>query len=173
MNRKNKNILIGGLAAIVLVMAVGYAAFATTLNINGTASITSSWHVGFDTTKTTAVAGTAGKTGATAPTGTISFTDDQNATVNASLIQPGDTVVFTFTVKNTGNVAAKLGTPSLTVTSANSSIDFSVSNPASTSLAATTGTTTFTVTATFKSSVTSAAGNEKATAKVTLNATQA
>ena len=35
----NKNILIGGLIAIVVVMVSGYAAFATQLNINGTAKV--------------------------------------------------------------------------------------------------------------------------------------
>ena len=43
--------LLGGLLAIVLVMAVAFAAFSTSLNITGNASITSSWNVGFDTTK--------------------------------------------------------------------------------------------------------------------------
>lgn len=168
----NKNVMIGGLLAIVLAMAVGYAAFSTQLNINGTANITGSWHVGFDTTKTTAVQGTPGLSGATAPTGTIVFTNDQTATLNAKLNQPGDKVVFTMTVKNTGNLKAKLSTPTLNVTSANDKITFTVGTLGSSSLAANTGTTTFTVTATFNSSATSATGNEVAKATVSLNATQ-
>ena len=40
-----KNLIIGGLLAIVLIMAVGYAAFATNLNINGSSAITSNWDV--------------------------------------------------------------------------------------------------------------------------------
>ena len=53
MEGKNKNILIGTLLAVVFVMAVGYAAFAQQLTINGTATINSSWDVHFDQTKTT------------------------------------------------------------------------------------------------------------------------
>ena len=42
---RNKNILIGALLAVILIMGVGYAAFAQQLNINGTANITSTWQV--------------------------------------------------------------------------------------------------------------------------------
>ena len=45
MNKNRKNIIIGGLLALVLVMAVGYAAFATNLNITGTSTIDSKWDV--------------------------------------------------------------------------------------------------------------------------------
>ena len=46
MSKSNKkNLIIGGLLAIVLIMAVGYAAFATNLNINGSSAITSNWDV--------------------------------------------------------------------------------------------------------------------------------
>ena len=38
MDKKKKNLLIGGLLAVVLLLAVGYAAFATTLNITGSSS---------------------------------------------------------------------------------------------------------------------------------------
>ena len=51
MESKNKNILIASLLAVVLVMAVGYAAFVQQLTISGTAEITSTWNVHFDTTK--------------------------------------------------------------------------------------------------------------------------
>ena len=37
---KKRNIIIGSLCAIVLLMAVGYAAFQTVLNIEGTSNIT-------------------------------------------------------------------------------------------------------------------------------------
>ena len=57
---KNKNILIGGLLAIVLIMAVGYAAFATQLTVNGTAEITSKWDVHFKEDNTAMTATTTG-----------------------------------------------------------------------------------------------------------------
>ena len=120
MESKHKNVLIGALLAVVFVMAVGYAAFATTLTINGEATITSNWHVGFDTTKTTDEPGvvTATKTtGTTDPSGTVSYTNDQNATINATLIQPGDKVTFELTIENYGNINAQLNTPVVTATS--------------------------------------------------------
>ena len=114
MESKHKNVLIGALLAVVFVMAVGYAAFATTLTINGTAEITSNWHVGFDMEKDEDVPGvvTATKTtGTTDPSGTVTYSNDQNATINATLIQPGDKVTFTLTIENYGNIDAQLNTP--------------------------------------------------------------
>ncbi len=179
---RNKNILIGGLMAIVVVMAVGYAAFATQLNVNGTANITSSWKVAFDTTKTSAYTATTGLTGATAPTGTITFGNDQTATLVANLNQPGDKIVFTLTVKNTGTLKAKLGAPTLTgtsctvngltCTSTSGHIKFTVTNPSPTSLAAKTGTSTITVTAEYPNTTISSASTESASLKVSLNASQ-
>ena len=52
MNRKNKSTLIAGLLAAIVLMAVGYAAFSTTLTIGSSASVSSTWNVAFDTTKT-------------------------------------------------------------------------------------------------------------------------
>ena len=46
--RQKKNMLLGGLLAIVVLMGIAYAAFATSLNITGTASVTSNWCIGFD-----------------------------------------------------------------------------------------------------------------------------
>ena len=66
MESKHKNILIGALLAVVFVMAVGYAAFAQTLTINGSAEITSSWDVRYETTQKTGQ-GTAGFVGGQTP----------------------------------------------------------------------------------------------------------
>ena len=119
MDSKHKNALIGALLAVVFVMAVGYAAFAQTLTINGSAEITSNWHVGFDTSKTTdepgVVTPTTGANGTTAPSGTVSYSGDQNATIAATLIQPGDKVTFTLTIENYGNINARLNTPVVTL----------------------------------------------------------
>lgn len=185
MEQKNKNALIGGLLAVVFVMAVGYAAFATQLNITGTASITSNWHVGFDTDRTSDLVPTAGLSGAAEPTGSISFDGDQSATLTANFQQPGDKIVFTLTIENTGSLDATLGTPSITMSNGNSgdgglsvtsqsgNIKFTVSNPVSSSLVANTGTTTMTVTAEFVNKELSSSTNESATATITINATQA
>ena len=42
-----KNIVIGVLCLVICIMAIGFAAFSTTLNINGTSSIESNWSVVF------------------------------------------------------------------------------------------------------------------------------
>ena len=42
---KKNNIIITFLIAIVCIMAITYAAFSTTLNINGTANIDSNWDI--------------------------------------------------------------------------------------------------------------------------------
>ncbi len=178
----NKNILIGGLLAVILVMAVGYAVFSTTLTVNGTANITSSWNVGYDTTKTSGT-GVITTTG-TASAGTITYDSAQAATIAPSLVAPGDSVTYTLTVKNTGSLAATLGTPTitnptgctvsgLTCTSTSGNIKFTVTAPASSSLAASTGTTTFTVKAEYVNKTVSSATTESATITVNLVATQA
>ena len=115
MESKHKNALIGALLAVVFVMAVGYAAFAQQLTINGTANITSNWDVHFNPafTGTTQVDGVTpvyavtgklsdGTTSAsTAPTGSITY-DSTNtvATLSASLTQPGDSITFTLRPTN-------------------------------------------------------------------------
>lgn len=185
---KHKNYLIIALLAILIVMGIGYAAFSTSLNITGSANISSTWNVAFDTTKTTGVSGVVSKTtgfsGGTAPDGTVSYGENgQTATINATLRQPGDKVTFTLTIKNTGTITAKLATPSvkgtnctasgLTCTSSSGHIKFTVGNPASTTLPASTGTTTITVTAEFPNTTVSSSTTENASITVTLNATQA
>ncbi|MBQ9011927.1 MAG: hypothetical protein IJ093_04690 [Bacilli bacterium] len=165
---KNKNILIGGLLAVVLVMAVGYAAFATQLTINGKAEINSSWNVHFDTTKTESengvVVGTPGTLAdgttlaSAAPTGTVTYPNNLKAELNAKLTQPGDKVVFTLTILNEGTLNAIVDSgPTLTLaggdvqglTATKGHIKFEVTSPNPTAIAANDGSATMTVTATF------------------------
>ena len=120
MESKHKNALIGALLAVVFVMAVGYAAFAQTLTISGTATIDSTWDVHFDDSKTEGagvVDVTTGLVGATAPDGgTISYDDSNHkANLSATLHQPGDRVTYTLTILNTGSIDAALHEPVLTV----------------------------------------------------------
>lgn len=113
MESKHKNALIGALLAVVFVMAVGYAAFAQLLTINGTATIESNWDVHFDTAQdsSTGVSFTRGTGGTTDPSGTITYTSTPEkptvATLAASLQQPGDTVTFTLKPTNYGSLPAK------------------------------------------------------------------
>ena len=188
MESKHKNALIGALLAIVLVMAVGYAAFAQQLTINGSASITSNWHVGFDTTKTHDVPGavtpTTGANGTTAPSGTVSYSGDQTATISATLNQPGDKVVFTLTIENTGTINARLNNPVVNLTSAGpdeneaplvtkeGNIIFTVTAPTPTTINAD-ETATMTVTAEFDSNAQSVGTVTSSSITVTTLAEQA
>ena len=191
MESKHKNALIGALLAVVFVMAVGYAAFAQTLTINGTATIDSTWDVHFDDSKTEGagvIDAEAGLVGATAPDGgRISYEDSNHkANLSATLHQPGDKVTYTLTILNTGSIDAALHEPVLTVegatagtglTQSKGNIQFTVQGLAEgTSLPKTSGSTTVQVIAEY---IDSAGGNttsgteQTATATITIDAYQA
>ena len=95
------------LVAVLLFMAVGFAAYSQTLNIGGGTSGTSSkavfknaWNVHYKT-GTLQESGTATVT----PTSSLTATD---FTFNVTLNKPGDTYVATWQVINEGTVKAKL-----------------------------------------------------------------
>ena len=191
MESKHKNALIGALLAVVFVMAVGYAAFAQTLTISGTASIDSTWNVHFDASKTEGaevINAEAGLVGATAPDGgTISYDDsDHKANLSATLHQPGDKVTYTLTILNTGSIDAALHEPVLTVegatagsglTQSKGNIQFTVQGLAEgTSLPKTSGSTTVKVIAEYIDSAggdTTSGTAQSATATITIDAYQA
>ena len=97
--KKKKNMIIGGLLAVVFIMSVGYAAFASQLSINGTAS-TSSWIIKItniqEKTKTSGVTNKG-----------TSYTD-LTANFNCELTLPGDSITYEVTVENQGNIDAAL-----------------------------------------------------------------
>ncbi len=95
---KKKTIMIIMCIAI-LCMIVGYAAFSTTLKINGTANIASTWQVLF--TKIEEVSKTSGVTIKSAPTAS-----GTTATFNLDVQFPGDTIVYKITVENQGTIDA-------------------------------------------------------------------
>ena len=190
MESKHKNALIGALLAVVFVMAVGYAAFAQTLTINGTATIDSTWDVHFDDSKTEGagiVDAEAGLEGATAPNGgRISYTDtNHKANLSATLHQPGDKVTYTLTILNTGSIDAALHEPVLTVegatagtglTQSKGNIQFTVQGLAEgTSLPKTSGSTTVQVIAEYIDTAgnTTSGTEQSATATITIDAYQA
>jgi len=132
MESKHKNALIGALLAVVFVMAVGYAAFAQQLTINGTAEITSNWDVHFDIANdaqktpvcsspfnnNTTQCSSEGQYTAAHPTGgaaaqalvlpygKIVYDNTPQAplvaNIKVELVQPGDSVTFTLKPKNFG-----------------------------------------------------------------------
>ena len=101
METKHKNALIGGLLAVVVVMAVGYAAFSQALIINGNATIDSNWQIRI-------IDIAASTTGSGVNAGAEVGSDYLSASFNASLTSPGDTVTYTITVENQGTIDAKL-----------------------------------------------------------------
>ena len=183
--RKN-NILIGVLLGVVVLMGIAYAAFASNLNITGTSSMSENWCIGFDSTRTSDYQATAGITGGTTPTGSMSFSGDScggnlktTASLNASFKQPGDKVEYTLTIGNKGTLAAAIEsinvdgdsvTSDTTITKGN--IKYIIEMPLSTSLAVN-ATTTMKVTAMFQNDteVTSST-NEEQTISIGVNAVQ-
>lgn len=99
---KNKrNIIIGSIIAVILLMAVGYSAFATQLSLNGTAEIVGEWDVRITNIETKEVSD-----GCDA--GEPQFTNT-TATFNATLEKPGDTIIYVITIENQGAINATLG----------------------------------------------------------------
>ncbi len=159
MDNKHKNALIGALLAVVFVMAVGYAAFAQQLTINGSATITSKWDVHMTNDGATATPSTIMNT---MPSGTVSVAEGGlSADFTASLISPGDKVTFVVPIKNAGTIDAVLDTitlssttagmaidnTGLTATTADGSIKYTVTSPSKNTLANTTGSDTITIVA--------------------------
>ncbi|CCY46807.1 unknown [Firmicutes bacterium CAG:822] len=81
-NRTQRNYIIVGLCAILLIMVVGYAAFQSQLRISGTSNITSNWSVKITDIQSKVVSGT--PTNASEPTHT-----DTTATFRTTLTSPG------------------------------------------------------------------------------------
>jgi len=163
---KDKGILTIMLCTVVVIMAVAYAAFSTTLTINGTASISSTWEVGFEQESSSCSDGSV-----VSVTGTL-------ATLAVELESPGDSVTCTLTVKNTGTLDAKL--ESIVVTpSGNAPITFTTSPAVGADLstrpvlAKTNGTETITVTATYNANVESQPESVQNTVLVKVNYVQA
>lgn len=95
------------IAIIALVIAVaglsiGYASLNRELTINGTATKeVANWDVHFENLSAATLVGTASEKAAASLTAT-------NVTVDVSVVKPGDSVSYTFDVKNAGGIDAKL-----------------------------------------------------------------
>ena len=126
--KDSKNLVIGILCAVVCVMAVAYAAFTANLNVNGTAEITGKWDVKF-TSIECSTTGTAVKNDAG-----ISAQNGLTATIDFTLVAPGDSAYCDLTVTNAGNLPAQFKTISYGATDATelakSPIVITVSQPA-------------------------------------------
>ncbi len=155
--KDSKNLVIGMLCAVICIMAVAYAAFSTTLTINGTTSIESSWCVQIKdaaiSCTSTPVSGGA-KESVTASAVRTSAT---LATVTMKFSQPGDTATCTIVFENCGSLDAKLNKLTVTGNDESGPIRFTVTGltEGSTKLEKTTGTANVVVTGTYDTSVTS------------------
>lgn len=94
--RKNNSIIIGALLVVVVLMSIGFAAGASNLKVESTATIAEKWDV-----KITGITYNGENAGSVTADGT-------EATFNVDLAQPGDSATYTVTVKNQGNVSAIL-----------------------------------------------------------------
>ena len=100
-NRTQRNYLIIGLCAILVIMGVGYAAFSSQLKITGTSNIDSTWDVQITDIQSEVLSGS--------PTNQIEPTHDKlSATFHTKLYKPNDTMKYDITVSNLGSVDAKL-----------------------------------------------------------------
>ena len=152
---KKRTYIIIGLCAILVVMAVGYAAFSQMLTINGTATNTNSWCLGFDQTKTNTYTVTKGVQSGTTPTGSMTYSGTTcqtnyvpTSTLSSVFYQPGDQIEYTLTIKNASSVTAAIKsilvdnqsiTSETTITKGN--IQYTVKLPSASTLAANAETT--------------------------------
>lgn len=86
-NRKQRNIMIISLVAVLVCMAVGYAAFSANLNISGTSNITSSFDVKITDITSGSIAGNAQDLDTPRHT-------DTTANFRAGLTSPGDSITY-------------------------------------------------------------------------------
>lgn len=99
-NKKTKNILIICLS-LLLCLSVGYAAFQTNFSVKGSTAITGNWNIEVTNVSISETKGS----GESAKTPTWTQT---TANMEANLYEPGDSVKYTVTVQNKGNIDAKL-----------------------------------------------------------------
>ena len=143
---KSKKIIMITMCCLICVMAIGYAAFATNLTINGTANITSTWKVLF--TKIEEVSKTSGVTITKAPTA-----EGTNATFNVDLKSPGDKIIYKITVANQGTLDAIINDITASETGSDA-IKFEITGIKKGDKLAKSQTSTFNVTISYDSNVT-------------------
>ena len=163
-NFQKKNLIIGGLMAVVLVMAVGYAAFASSLKISGTSNISTSWNISITDITTSNKVGSASVSGTPEHSGlTASF--------NTNLVLPGDSITYNIKVENKGNLNAKLNKITLDKTD-NPAILFETSGIKEGDVLKQGTSSTLSVKVTYSNSVTSQPTNLDASLTVTLDFVQ-
>lgn len=99
---KSNNIIVGALVAVIAVMGVAFAAFSTTLTINGTASISSSWLITYEkgTCEVTDSKYVSSSEANQFSRGTVDVDDNGLVTVTTYMVSPGDELTCSITVTN-------------------------------------------------------------------------
>ena len=127
-NRKVLYVLVAfALVLSVAGIAVGFAAMSTNLDIQGQAEvIPASWKIRFENLSAPSITGDASVT-----TGPTITNDTHLGDYDVVLTKPGDSVVYTFDVKNAGSLDAKLtaynfATPTFTGTGTNAAADATI-----------------------------------------------
>ena len=161
---KSKKIIMITMCCLICVMAIGYAAFATNLTINGTANITSTWKVLF--TKIEEVSKTSGVTINKVPTA-----EGTNATFNVDLKSPGDKIIYKITVANQGTLDAIINDITASETGSDA-IKFEITGIKKGDKLAKSATTTFNVTISYDESVTTQPKTTNNTLTVNINYVQ-
>ena len=163
-NTRQRNYIILGLCSILLIMAAGYAAFRTQLNINGTSNITSEWKVLITDIQSSVLAGEA--TDAEEPSHT-----ETTATFKTNLVSPGDSMQYDITVENRGDIDAVLESIDVN-TSENEAILFETSGIKRGDKLLPEESDVLTVVVTYNPEITDQPSNLNATVTVTLNYVQ-
>ncbi len=160
-NSTQRNYIIIGLCAILVIMGVGYAAFTTQLKISGTSNIASNFLVKITDIQSTVQSGSA--TNAVEP----SYTD-LTATFKTNLVSPGDSMKYDITISNEGSIDAVLESIDVN-TGENDAITFETSGIENGDKLEASQTDILTVIVSYNSSVTSQPENTNSTITVTLN----
>jgi len=116
---KNKNNVIIGLCAILILMGVGFSVFSQRLQIGDSTVTNSDWNVYIKSAVAGNPVGDA--------TGSAQVVDRQTAKLTANLTSPGDSVTYTITVANDGNIDAVLDLITLSASNSDSVIKYSYS----------------------------------------------
>ena len=163
--RQRNNVIIASLCAVVVLMGIGYAAFASQLRINGTSSISSNFSVLITDITSGSIVG--GASNASEPTHT-----NTTATFSTNLESPGDSITYTITVANQGTIDATL-TGIEVNTNNNPAIEFTTSGISEGDNLLQSQTDELYVTVKYSDSVTSQPAITNSTITVTLNYEQA
>ena len=106
--KNKKTIMIVILCTLVAVMAIGYAFLAQQLNINGRASIDSTWRVEITNITEKDIVGDASSKETPSYTSTT-------ANFSVGLIQPGDSITYDIEISNLGTLKAKVDSINVTM----------------------------------------------------------